>query len=219
LWRRQRFAFSLGLASLVGQLVSVASATRVVGPIYGYLVLWEIALPVVAAIGLGVALLGGDTRQPVQLLARWPGAASRTIVAVGVLLAAGTVAVAVTFAVKVGQLAPVSSLSAADVGQAWRFVDPQLSRSDTSVLVDIRSHDSWTVGAGLADQLEQRGIRPTVPQAWASVFGTSAPTGREAAVVALYQRGESSPTAPPGFHLLGTAGDTVVYFERPPGTR
>lgn len=218
-WRRQRFAFSLGLASLVGQLVSVASATRVVGPIYGYLVLWEIALPVVAAIGLGVAFLGGDTRELVQHPARLPSAA-RTMVGVSVVLAAGAVAVAVIFAVKVGQLAPVSTQSDADVGQAWRLVDPQLSRSDTSVLVDIRSHDSWPLGVGLADQLNQHGVRPTVPQAWATLFGTSAATGHEAAVVALYQSGESPPTAPPGSRLLGTAGDTVVYIsERPPGAR
>jgi hypothetical protein len=218
-WRRQRFGLSLGVASLIGQVVSVASATRVVGPIYGYLVLWEIALPVVAAIGLGVALLGEDTRQLGQRPARWPSADSRTMTGVGVLLAGGAIAVAVVLGVKVARLAPVSSLSAPDVGQAWSLVEPRLSGADTSVLLDIRSHDSWPLGAGLAAQLDRRGVRPTVPEAWAPVFDTSTATGHEAAVVALYQRGESPPTPPPGSRLLGTAGDTVVYFsERAPGT-
>ncbi|HEX4538780.1 MAG TPA: hypothetical protein VH112_00915 [Acidimicrobiales bacterium] len=218
-WRRQRFGLSLGVASLVGQVVSIVSATRVVGPIYGYLVLWEIALPVMAAIGLGVALLGDDTRQSVERTARWPSAASKTMTGISVALAGGAVAVAVTLGVNVAGLAQVSSLSASDVGQAWRLVEPRLSRSDMSVLVDIRSHDSWPLGAGLADQLTERGVRPTVPEAWVPIFGTGTATGHEAAVVALYQRGESPPTPPPGSSLLGTAGDTVVYFsDRGPGS-
>ena len=56
--QRVHLATALGSASLVGLAMSFYSNTRIVGPILGYLVLWEVAVPILALVGIGVALLG-----------------------------------------------------------------------------------------------------------------------------------------------------------------
>jgi hypothetical protein len=214
LWRRHRFGLALGVASLLGQAVSIAAITRVVGPIYGYLLQWEAALPVVAAIGLGVVLFGeqGPELADGGVRRLWAAALARGSVAVAVALGLGAVAVASLLAVRVAQLPPVSALSAADVGQAWKLVAPQLRPGDTSALVDVRSVNAWPLAVGLADQLDIRGVHPRFPRDTARVFGTSAATGREPAVVAVYLRELAPPAPPPGFRYLGVAGDGMFYF-------
>ena len=215
-WRRHRFALGLGLASLLGQLVSIAVVTRVVGPIYGYLVLWEVALPVVAAIGLGVVVLGDDGREVAGSDARPPWAGALAGGTVAVVLGLGAVVVASVLGVRAAQLPPVATLSAADVGQAWHLVAPQLRPGDTSVEVDIRSPASWPLAVGLADQLDLRRVHPTFSADTARVFGTRVATGREPAVVAVYQRGLAPPAPPSGFRYLGSSGDGVLYlWQRP----
>jgi hypothetical protein len=218
LWRRHRFGLALGVASLLGQLVAIAAVTRVVGPIYGYLVLWEVALPVVAAIGLGVVVVG-DVRELTKDRARtpWAGVTGRTSVAVA--LGLGAAAVAAVLGLRATQLPPISTLSTADVGQAWHLVAPQLRSGDSSVQVDIRSPASWPVAVGLADQLDQRRLHPTFPAQSARIFGTKVATGREPAVVAVYGAGLAPPTPPPGFRYLGAAGDGVLYLWQRPAVR
>jgi hypothetical protein len=218
LWRRHRFGLGLGVASLVGQAVSIAAITRVVGPIYGYLLQWEAALPVVAAIGLGVVLLGEQSPEVADGGARRRRAAAlaRGSVAVAVALGLGAVAVASVLAARVAQLPPVSSLSAADVGQAWKLVAPQLRPGDTSILVDVRSVNAWPLAVGLGDQLDLRKVHPKFPGDTARTFGTSVATGREPAVVAVYLRELAPPTPPVGYRYLGTAGDGVLYFSQQP---
>jgi hypothetical protein len=218
LWRRHRFGLALGVASLLGQLVAIAAVTRVVGPIYGYLVLWEVALPVVAAIGLGVVVVG-DVRELTKDRARtpWAGVMGRTSVAVA--LGLGAAAVAAVLGLRATQLPPISTLSTADVGQAWHLVAPQLRSGDSSVQVDIRSPASWPVAVGLADQLDQRRLHPTFPAQSARIFGTKVATGREPAVVAVYGAGLAPPTPPPGFRYLGAAGDGVLYLWQRPAVR
>ena len=54
-WRKSRFLAWLSLFTPVSLLVAVASSTRVVGPLYPYLVLWTLPLLLPALIG-GIAL-------------------------------------------------------------------------------------------------------------------------------------------------------------------
>jgi hypothetical protein len=210
--RRHRFALGLGVMALVGQLASIAAVTRVVGPIGTYLVLWEIALPVVAVLALGLAIFGHGERPTVGVRdgSPWTGVVVRHGLEVG--LAIGTIVAASVFTVRVGQLPPISTFSAVAAGQAWEMVSPQLRSADTSVLVDLGSPASWPLGAGLADALDQHGVNPAVPKNWAFLFGTDTATGREPAVVTLYERADAPPTPPPGSHYLGIAGNTLVFF-------
>ena len=52
--QRLRFAAGLGALGLVGLAATVVAADRVVGPIYGYLVVWAVAIPVAVLIGVGM---------------------------------------------------------------------------------------------------------------------------------------------------------------------
>jgi hypothetical protein len=216
--RRHRFALGLGTVALVGQVVSIAAATRVVGPIANYLVLWEISLPVLAVVALGMAILGDDDGAPVRSGAGspWTGVLARNGIVLG--LVAGTVAALSLLTVRVVQIPPVSAFSAVTVGQAWELVRPQLTRTDSSTTVDIRSPASWPLAAGLADALDQHGVNPTVPPSWASVFGIDAATGRERAVVTLYERADAPLSPPVGSHYLGLAGNTLVFFTQRPAS-
>ena len=52
--QRLRFAAGLGILGLVGTAATVVAATRVVGHLYGYLVVWAVAVPVALLIGVGM---------------------------------------------------------------------------------------------------------------------------------------------------------------------
>ena len=52
--QRNRFAVGLGGLSLVGFVAMVFAVSRVVGDVYGYLVVWAIAVPFAALIGAGM---------------------------------------------------------------------------------------------------------------------------------------------------------------------
>ncbi len=56
---RRPFAAGLGVISLVGFLVNVFAATRIVGPVSTYLIVWEVAMPALGIVGLGIAALPG----------------------------------------------------------------------------------------------------------------------------------------------------------------
>ncbi len=84
--RQDRFATALGALSLAGLVVMIFAVGRITGLIWGYLVLWEITMPILAVLGLGAALLGrrrGRTRsistpqhrsarRPAVPVPRWP---------------------------------------------------------------------------------------------------------------------------------------------------
>ena len=52
--QRNRFASGLAALGLIGAVTTVLAVTRVVGHVYGYLVIWAIALPVAILISIGM---------------------------------------------------------------------------------------------------------------------------------------------------------------------
>jgi len=146
---------SLGLASLLGFFISVYAATRIVGPVFAYLLQWEIAVPVFAVLGVGVAVLAVE-----------PGALVKTLV-----FGAATV---MTLVLSIAMIRlPMSHASNPEVAEAWHIVAPYL-RHDTgrTVFLDIRgplaeSPAFW----GLFDELEVRGLRPRTSSLWRGAVG------------------------------------------------
>ncbi len=202
--RRRRFAANLGIASLIGFVVVLLSVTRIVGGVYGYLIVWEIAVPTLALMGLGIALFGtGD--EEVQLeataLPRW----ARRLPALALVALAGVVTVALSI-----EMLHVPSLQRAsdpDVAAVWRTVGPRLGAGDKPILVTNVGTDAGgsTPGAlqwqnlpaeftrfGLVNELDARGFQPRVDPFWSAQVGARrVSNGREPVRIVLYPSSSS----------------------------
>ncbi len=214
--RRQPLASALGLLALVGTAGCVVAFTRIVGPVYGYLIGWAVAFPVAALLGVGLAVLAPtaaqvptyrDTTTGSGRWARVLGVATAAILLAGVAMAARSVE-------RVAQLAPESSLpSNVEVAQAWHLVAPRIRRTDHRVLVDIAGGglNGYSVGAGLVDRMDSLGLRATVPRVWEPQFGLRAVNhGHEQLIVTI--EGMSSPEHPsPGTVTLEDAGLRLAF--------
>jgi hypothetical protein len=90
-WRRSRFLAWTGILGTVAMLVGVFAASRVIGQLYRYLVLWAdtLGLPaVIGAAGLAWIVVGARLRRRLAAGSRWGAAAAVAGAAATIALAA-----------------------------------------------------------------------------------------------------------------------------------
>lgn len=176
--RRVTFAAVLGVGGLVGLVFSVVSVTRIVGPVYGYLIVWQVAIPVAGLIGLGAALFGtraeGDERaarhRPVHAALSPP---PRSPHLVRTLLVALTLVTGAALTVATVQIPPLEHVSNADVEHAYALVAPRLRPGAGNVFVgdagtDLRGLFTFF---GVFNLLQERGYHPLVSPFWRTEVG------------------------------------------------
>ena len=207
--QRRRFATGLGALSLVGGVATVVAVTHVIGFVFGYLVAWEIAMPIAALIGLG--------------LVGWPGRLSRILprpatssLAMRLALGGLAVLVGVVLAVRLSSLPALSTVSDPTVGRLYTLVTPTL-RHQQSVFVGDNGVQPLLLGVeqfiGLVNQLDEQGYHPKVNTAWKAQFGTSyLATGHEAASIEL-SPWSARATGLPGY--VGRVGNIAIAITRP----
>jgi hypothetical protein len=207
--RRRQFAADLGVASLVGLVVAVFSVTRIVGPVFGYLVIWEVAAPVLGLIGLGAAILSpADAPAPAEPTAQlgwW-----RRLPAATLLALAGLVTVALS--IEMLHLPPLQRASDPDVAAAWQEVSAHLGAGDKPIFVGDQGTPLLGVFTffGLIDELDARGYQPRVNAFWPNQVGSRRLSkGHEPVGIVLYPR---SPTVEqqPGYIGHTTYADIVL---------
>jgi hypothetical protein len=184
------FATTLGLLSLVGFAVVIVSVTRIVGPIHGYRVVFEIVLPVAALVGVGVALLGMDAAS-VQSRRRPPNphseSASQSVLGVLVVLA---VLGALLHAARIDDEPSLQSHSFNELATVWKDVSAHLQPSSHHVYVaNVASSTVWgsAIFLGLFDELQAQGYHPRVSRIYEHLVGPRyVSSGDEPIRVALY---------------------------------
>ena len=176
---------TLGVASLLGLAVSAYAVARIYGFVDPYLVQWEVAVPLLALLGLGIALFSAKRRGYVK--------AALCVAAIGLLL---------LFSVQMARL-PVAHASSSDVGAAWHIVMPHLPHDKEPVFLNSSGGPlpSADMLFGLVDELEARGFRPLVNSFWLEAVGPGyIAHGPEPVSIVLY--GQS----PSVEHMSGYAG-------------
>jgi hypothetical protein len=209
--QRNRFAAGLGVLTLTGTVATVAAVTRVVGPVFGYLVVWAVAIPFGALIGVGtlripiVVHLGRRSVTPAVVLRP-------------LLCALGVVA-GVLLVVRVVAIPPLSSVSDSQVGRIYRLVTPSLDHRGSVFVGDNGAGTGATARlldverfVGLVNRLDQFGYHPTVNHFWKAQFGPGyQSTGSEDRSIQLSTWEPASP-GEPGY--LGRVGDMAVTVTR-----
>ncbi len=161
--RRARFAFGVGVLTLLGLVTSVVAVTHVVGFIFGYLVLWIVVLPVAALISIGMV-----PRRPAGVHAgpRPTGTGLRVALCV-VALAVGVVA-----CVRVAAIPPLARAGDPEVGRLAALVVPHLAPGQRVAVGDAGAGTTDTLlldverFVGLVDALDRAGYHPTVNKDW-----------------------------------------------------
>jgi hypothetical protein len=197
--QRNRFASGLGALSLVGLVAMVVAVSHVVGVVYGYLVVWAVAVPVAALIGVGTVRLPVWTARPGARV----GACFVAVLA-SVVLVVRVVSLPALSTVsdpEVGALASVVARSVPEAGTV--FVNDGGAGANPALrLLDVEQF------VGLVNQLDQRGYHPRVNHLWRAEFGPGfEATGTEDRSVELTTWTPSSP-GQPGYR--GRVGDLAV---------
>ncbi len=170
---RLRFAAGLGLLGLAGYAALVIGVTRVVGFVFGYLVVWAVALPVAACIGVGMLRVPSARAHR-----RRPPLTSTPGFRVG--LAVVAVGAGVVLCVRVLALPPLDRASDPNVGRLAALVTPHLDRHGRVAVGDAGAGTTGTGGTqlldteefiGLVNLLDVTGYHPTVNHFWRSQFG------------------------------------------------
>ncbi len=238
--QRNRFAAGLGALGLAGTAASVMAVTRVVGLLFGYLLVWAIVLPVSALIGAGTLRSSrGDpapggrapsTTSPRHLHAgrRVPRTASTGRTGAGWIERAGRMALAAVASaaclltvVRVVSIPALTTVSDPQVAALVALVTPALGHNGHNGHVYV---SDWGAGApatqlldverfiGLVDALDQQGDHPTVSGFWRAQFGPGfVSDGTEQQSVLLTTWGPAAPGTP-GY--LGRVGNMAVTMAR-----
>jgi len=187
---RCSFAGMLAGASLVGLAGSVVAVTRIVGPVDDYLVVWAFAIPTLALVAGGVAVLsdGGERRGTVHaslsrgmprssVVAPEPamppaqqhgGALARSVLVVVVVLTM------VVLTIDMARVPPLSQASDRNVAALWRIVAPALHGTRRAVHLGVEG------GAGISPvitfeglflELTAHGYRACVDPFWTIAIG------------------------------------------------
>lgn len=207
LLQRMRFAAGIGLLSLAGYGALVLAVTHVVGFVYGYLVVWAVALPVAACIGVGMVRVplsrGLYRRRPVTSTIGFRAGLAVVAVAAGVLLC-----------VRVLAIPPLERVSDPDIGRLAALVTPHLDPHGRVAVGDGGAGSAKTQlldteeFIGLVNLLDQDGYHPTVNHFWRAQFGPGyEENGKEDHQVMLTTWTGSSPSLP-GY--VGRIGDMAV---------
>lgn len=207
LLQRLRFAAGIGLFSLVGYGALIVAVTHVVGLVFGYLVVWGVALPVAACIGVGMVRAplarGLYRRRAVTSTLGFRAGLAVVAVAAGVLLC-----------VRVAAIPPLERVSDPNVGRLAALVTPHLDPHGRVAVGDGGAGTAKTQlldteeFIGLVNLLDQDGYHPTVNHFWRAQFGPGyEENGTEDHQVMLTTWTRSSPSQP-GY--LGRIGDMAV---------
>jgi len=210
--QRNRFAAGLGGLSLVGFAAMVVAVSHVVGEVYGYLVVWAVAVPIAAVIGVGMVRL-----PRAKSARRRTPAMSRPTVRVAACLIG--VLASVVLCVRAAAIPPLASVSDPEVGKLVSLVVPALDGSRTVFVNDSGAGvtpDAKIIDVerfiGLVNQLDQRGYGPTVNRLWRAEFGPGfEAVGTEDHSIELRTWSPASPRVP-GY--LGRVGDLAVTVSR-----
>ena len=181
----------LGALSILAAAATAFAVTRIVGPVQGFDLTWDMAVPALGLLGAGTTAIAradqalarralrrigplgasGDADQTGLHTSRSGGRPLR------VRLPAASLVVTLVVALGTGSASIASlaawqarSISWSSVAAEWRYVGPRLSRA-RSVLVLPYNGLPYGAAAGLADELTARGVTVTVPRAWAPEFG------------------------------------------------
>jgi hypothetical protein len=222
--RRHRFGAALAAASLVGFVVGIASATRVVGPVWGYLMLWELGLPLLALFSLGTAVstLVASHRVPATLgppaasdpQATPAGRAARLRRPLALSTLALSLLVCGALCYRTVDLPPLSVVSDRVVQQSTALVTARLRPSASPILVQnagLSFYDTFEF-IGLVNELDQRGYRPKVSAFWRVQFGPGFVAAARVRRTVVLQPWSTLASARPGY--LGRAGDMAVLLVR-----
>jgi hypothetical protein len=205
--QRNRFAAGLGALTLVGTVATVVAVTRVVGPVFGYLVVWAVAIPFGALIGVGTLRI-----PPAAHAGRRSVTSPATLRPL--LCALGLVA-GVLLVVRVLAIPPLSSVSDPEVGRIYRLVTPSLGHGGSVFVGDNGAGTGTTARlldverfVGLVNRLDQFGYHPTVNHFWKAQFGPGyQSTGTEDRSIEL---STWEPSSPGEEGYLGRVGDMAV---------
>ncbi len=215
----RRFAAGLGALTLVGSAASLFAASRVVGFVFGYLMIWAVVVPVGACIAVG--MVQGPrrwTRRPsAHVRPRSP--ATTAAVVVGTL----TMAVAAVLTARIVALPALGAVSDPRVEHLVALVEPHLDRGDTVFVGDAGAGTGGAGGTrlldteefiGLVNELDGRGYHPTVNRIWRAQFGPGyLSSGREPRQVELSTWTPGS-AAMSGY--AGRSGDIAVVVAPAP---
>ena len=172
--RSRPLAVLLASASLLGLAVAMVSATRVVGPVANYLMCWELSVPVLAILAVGIAVVADEQPTPsVHSPATAPTVSTRragrpVVLVVLVVLVAGVLTGAMV------RLPSLSGASDPTVGSAWRVVAPSLPGARTAIELGLDSGTpfyAFNTMIGLFDQLETQGYDVCVGSFWTTAVG------------------------------------------------
>lgn len=193
--RRTPFATALGIASLVGFAVTVASVTRVVGVTYEYLILFTVVFPLSALICIGTACL----RASEPSTDAHPPHAPRTRLLWGAgvaVLYALVAVVAIAFSLRATHGPSLAVYSRRNVAQALAVVSTRLTPGSRPVEVRLAGANLLTF-YGLFNELQAREHDAFLAPSWAWVVGRDhVSSATPKTIVTLYPRDPSAERLP-----------------------
>jgi hypothetical protein len=208
-----RFVQALGLLLLVGVPVTIVSISRVVGPIFPYLLIWATTFPMVLTVGWAVVFVRVGSAAT-----RWRPSLRMAAGVLGSALAITVVALALGRLAVFQQLPPYLTVTAdPDTRPAWALTQSALSAERPQpILLDIADNDRWAAGSGMALQLVKRGWTVKVTDRFVFMFGEDArSTGRERLELVLMPHSDSGAVQRemPDLQLIGQT-QTIDLFLR-----
>ena len=191
-WRRRRvLAATLAGAAVLATVAGMASATRVTGPLFAYLVEWLSAVPVVLVLSAGVLLGPPLVRHRIT---------RRVTLGACVAAAVGLTVVAVVHP-------PRPQPGGTEVDALWAAARPSLAGLP-SVQVALAGAADWPWGAGALVDATHAGFRATAQPAWLFLFGTQfTPRRGVSAVLWLWRPGVDGQ---PGGREVADVGDMAA---------
>jgi hypothetical protein len=212
--QRERFAAGLGVLSLVGYVAMVIAVTHVVGFVFGYLVVWAIAVPWAALIGMGMVRLpfriGSVDRSPIS---------ANSALRLGLCVVG--LAASVALCVRVAAIPALGAVSDPNVGRLTALVTPGLDIRGSVFVGDSGAGTGTTQlldteeFIGLVNRLDQSGYHPKVNTFWKAQFGPGyLASGRENRLIELSTWTAASPGRA-GY--AGRVGDMAVTVTTPDG--
>ncbi|MDA8341455.1 MAG: hypothetical protein M0007_04455 [Actinomycetota bacterium] len=207
--QKNRVATGLAALGLIGCLVAGAAVTRVVGFVFGYLVIWAIALPIAILIAVGLLEF------PIRL---------RGTRVLRLLLCTVGIVIAGVAATRTAAMPPLSTVSDPQVGQLVSLVTPAVGRNGTVYVDDANAGaggPNWIQlidierFIGLVNRLDQGGYHPVVGPSWKSEFGPGYLTNGHDTWVVRLTTWQPSSLELPGYR--GKVGDMSVVVDDGPG--
>jgi hypothetical protein len=202
---------ALGVLTIAGSGVCIVALSRVVGPLYGYLVHWMVVVP-------GLAWLGLATLVYRCVLAPGPTTVveshrSHRLVAA---LAAPTI-----LAVIAGVGALDGHIGAADhdpdVAALVTLLQPVIGQEARSILINVANygHGEWKLVAGIVAELESRGLRVAVTDPWLERYGNAYRSTRPVEREVIVGRVGVQPLPPriSGAALVGRTQAAVLWVK------